>query len=98
MPAIDTLIKRLSWDDLDVAHLRRFIELVTEEDVAGLGMRDKPARTGDQYTDALAAAPSTARAALTARNPLVACGLPLIPHILAAYGKHATGQPVARVG
>jgi len=98
MPAIDTLIKRLSWDDLDVAHLRRFIELARDEDLAGLGLRQKPARTGDQSTAALAAAPRTARAVLTARQPLVACGLPLIPLILAAYGKRATGQPVARDG
>ncbi len=98
MPAIDTLIKRLTWDDLDVAHLRRFIELARDEDLNGLGLLKKPARTGDQSTAALATPPRTARAVLVARLPMVVCGLPLIPLILAAYGKRATVQPTARDG
>lgn len=98
MPAIDSLIKRLAWDDLDVAQLRRFIELARDEDLAGLGLRRKPARTGDQSTASLAAAPRTARAIVTARQPMVVCGLPLVPLVLAAYGKRASVQPLAKDG
>ena len=41
MPALaDTLLKRLSWDDLDLASLRKLIELARDEDLAGLGLRE----------------------------------------------------------
>ena len=54
MPALaDTLLKRLSWDDLDLASLRKLIELARDEDLAGLGLRVKPRVTGDRSTAAL---------------------------------------------
>ena len=93
MPAVaDTLLKRLSWDDLDRAHLRRFIEMARDEDLAGLGLRNKPHVTGDRSTSSLATAPRQSSSDLVARNPLTVCGLPLIPLILSVYGGKATAQ------
>jgi nicotinate-nucleotide pyrophosphorylase (carboxylating) len=99
MPALaDTLLKRLTWDDLDIAALRRFIELARDEDLSGLGLLAKPKLTGDLSTAALATAPRQGSADLVVREPLVACGLPLIPLILSAYGGNASVQPRARDG
>lgn len=99
MPApADTLLKRLAWDDLDLAALRRLVEIARDEDLAGLGLRVKPRATGDRSTAALATPPRQGSADLVARQPLVVCGLPLIPVILAAYGGNASVQPRARDG
>lgn len=108
----ETLLRRLAWDDLDPGHLRRLVEMARDEDLAGLGLRVKPRRTGDQSTAALAdawvgpdvvppgrpRAPRESHADLVAREPLIACGLPLIPTILAAYGGGAVVQLHARDG
>lgn len=96
--ALDRLLLRLTWDDLDLAHLRRLVELARDEDLSGLGLRQKPARSGDQSTASLATTPRLGRAHLVARHELVACGLPLLPVILAAYGSRASVQLLARDG
>lgn len=101
MPAaasLDRLLLRLTWDDLDRAHLRRLVELARDEDLAGLGLLKKPARTGDRSTAALATTPRAGRAHLVARTELVVCGLPLVPLILSAYGTRASAQPRLRDG
>lgn len=99
MPALaDTLLKRLSWDDLDLASLRKLIELARDEDLAGLGLRVKPRVTGDRSTAALATAPRQGSADIVAREPLTTCGLPLIPLILSVYGGNASVQLRARDG
>jgi nicotinate-nucleotide pyrophosphorylase (carboxylating) len=91
MPAIaQTLLRRLAWSDLDPAHLRRLVAMARDEDLAGLGLRVKPRRTGDRSTAALRATARAARAELVARAPLIACGLPLVPLILSAYHGRAT--------
>lgn len=96
--ALERLLLRLTWEDLDRAHLRRLVELARDEDLAGLGLSAKPARTGDRSTAALATTPRLGRAHLVARTPLVVCGLPLLPLILSAYGSRATVQPGLRDG
>ncbi len=98
MPATDHLIKRLTWDDLDIAHLRRVIEMARDEDLSGLGLLKTPARSGDQSTDSLATAPRSGRADLVARQPLTVCGLQLVSLILAAYGRRAAAQLCVRDG
>ncbi len=99
MPAaLDRLLLRLTWDDLDLAYLRHLVELARDEDLAGLGLRQKPSRTGDQSTATLAAPPRLGRAHLVARTELVACGLPLLPLILSAYGPRASVQTLVRDG
>ena len=95
---LDRLLLRLTWADLDLAYLRRLIEFARDEDLAGLGLLQKPARTGDRSTAALATPPRLGRAHLVARTPLIVCGLPLLPLILAAYGTRAAVQPLTRDG
>jgi nicotinate-nucleotide pyrophosphorylase (carboxylating) len=94
----DSLLQRLTWDDLDLAYLRRLVEMARDEDLAGLGLRRTPATIGDQSTASLRAAPSVARADLIARQDLVVCGLPLLALILNVYGGSATVQLRARDG
>lgn len=96
--ALDRLLLRLTWEDLDRAYLRRLVELARDEDLAGAGLAKKPARAGDRSTAALASTPCLGRAHLVARTDLVVCGLPLLPLILAAYGTRATVQPRLRDG
>jgi nicotinate-nucleotide pyrophosphorylase len=96
--ALDRLLLRLTWEDLDRAHLRRLVEMARDEDLAGAGLLKKPARTGDRSTAALATTPRLGRAHLVARTSLVACGIPLLPLILAAYGPRASVQPRLRDG
>jgi nicotinate-nucleotide pyrophosphorylase (carboxylating) len=96
--ALERLLLRLTWDDLDRAHLRRLVELARDEDLAGLGLAKKPTRTGDRSTAALATTPRLGRAHLVARSALVACGLPLLPLVLSAYGPRASVQALVRDG
>ena len=74
-PSAEKLIQRLQWDDLDVAYLRRLVEIGRDEDLAGLGLRRRPARTGDLSTASVSGPPRQSAAALVAREPLTACGL-----------------------
>ncbi len=96
--ALDHLLLRLTWNDLDRTYLRRLVELARDEDLGGLGLAQKPARTGDRSTAALATTPRLGRAHLVARTGLVACGLPLLPLILSAYGPRASVQPLVQDG
>ncbi len=101
MPAaanLDRLLLRLTWEDLDRAHLRRLIEMARDEDLEGLGLLKKPAKSGDRSTAALATTPRLGRAHLVARTELVVCGLPLLPLILSAYGTRASVQARLRDG
>ncbi len=98
-PSADALLQRLGWDDLDPGHLRRLVEMARDEDLHGLGLRARPVRTGDLSTASLArTAPRAGAADLVAREPLVVCGLSLVPLILSVYGGRATAQLRARDG
>ncbi len=98
-PTADILLQRLAWDDLDLAHLRRLVEMARDEDLHGLGLRVRPAHTGDLSTASISSvAPRAGTADLVVREPLVVCGLPLVPLILSLYGGHATAQLRARDG
>lgn len=94
----ETLIKRLTWEDLDLAYLRRLIEIARDEDLAGLGLRVRPRQTGDRSTASITRAPQQGAADLVAREPMVVCGLPLISLILAVYGGNASVQLQAKDG
>lgn len=82
----DSLLHRLTWDDLDVAYLRRLVEIARDEDLAGLGLRQRPADPGDHSTACLLAAPRVSTAHLVARERMTVCGLPLLSLILSTYG------------
>ena len=95
----DALLQRLAWDDLDPGHLRRLVEIARDEDLHGLGLRTRPARTGDLSTASIAgSAARSGTADLVAREPLTVCGLPLLPLILSIYGGRATAQLRTRDG
>lgn len=94
----ETLLQRLTWEDLDRSYLRKLAELARDEDLAGLGLRTRPRVPGDRSTASLVAAARAGRADLVARQDMVVCGLGLIPLILTAYGGRATAQLRVRDG
>ncbi len=98
LSSAEQLIQRLHWDDLDAAHLRRLVEMARDEDLAGLGLWRRPLRTGDLSTACLPAPSRPGAAALVAREPLVACGLPLVPLVLSVFGGRVAAQFSARDG
>ena len=98
LSSAEPLIQRLRWDDLDPAYLRRLVETARDEDLAGLGLWRRPARTGDLSTACLPPPTRPGAAALVAREPLVACGLPLVPLILSVFGGRVAAQFSARDG
>ena len=94
------LRRQLRWSDLDTDYLRQVIGLAKIEDLAGAGLAKQPDQLGD-VTTALMSAGANGVAHLTAREPLIACGLGLVPLILEAYGAvqfetdFKDGDPVA---
>jgi nicotinate-nucleotide pyrophosphorylase (carboxylating) len=81
----DRLIRRLRWDELDQSWLLRFAEFARDEDLAGLGLAERPLRTGDPSAALLTGA-ARARARVVARRPMVLAGLGLLDVVFAAYG------------
>jgi len=84
---VSHLLRRLRWDEIDPAWLRRLITEARLEDTAGLGLANPPARAGDATTEVLPppAVSASARAALVARSECIVCGGPLLPLILDDY-------------
>lgn len=82
----DTFQTRLSWQDLDSDYLRQLVGLAKIEDLAGAGLAHRPERLGD-VTTALMPEGATGHAQLTAREPLVVCGLGLVQIALDSYGQ-----------
>ncbi len=91
------LHRRLSWAEIDTAHVRHLIALARDEDLAGLGLAARPAVAGDA-TSALVPAGARGRAALMARKDCVVAGLPLLPLILDAYGPGCSFAPAVQDG
>lgn len=81
------LFRRLSWDDLDPEFLRRLVAVARAEDLAGAGLAAPPsAERAIDVTTAAVPVREDAVAALVAREPLVVCGLPIVPLVLEVYG------------
>ena len=93
----DRLIRRLRWDELDRAWLRRFAEIAREEDLGGLGLAQRPLRAGDPSAELLAGA-DRARARVVARRPMVLAGLGLLDVVFAAYGGRCRATLLAADG
>ena len=94
----ETLIKRLSWEDLDLAYLRKLVEIARDEDLAGLGLRSRPEHPGDCSTGSIKSAPRQGCADLVAREEMILCGLPLVPIVLSVYGGGAAVQARVKDG
>ena len=77
---------QLSWADLDQDYLRQLVGLAKIEDLAGAGLAERPARLGD-VTTALMPEGAIGTAQLTAREPMVVCGLGLVQLAVNSYGE-----------
>ena len=86
----DRLVRRLRWEELDQAWLRKFVELARDEDLAGAGLAQRPLRPGDPSA-ALLSGSGSARALVVARQPMVIAGLGLLPIVLGAYHPQCHG-------
>jgi len=93
----DRLIRRLRWDELDRSWLLRFAEFARDEDLSGLGLAERPLRTGDPSAALLVGA-ARARARIVARRPMVLAGLGLLDVVFAAYGGSSHAKPLAYDG
>jgi nicotinate-nucleotide pyrophosphorylase (carboxylating) len=93
----ERLIRRLRWDELDRSWLLRFAEFARDEDLSGLGLAQRPLRTGEPSA-ALLAGSVRARARVVARRPLVLAGLGLLDVVFAAYGGRCRAKPLAYDG
>lgn len=82
------LARRLSWDEIDPAWLRRLAEMARAEDLAGEGLRVRPERPGDA-TSALIRPGLRGAAKVVARQAVVPAGLALIPVVLGVFGEGA---------
>jgi len=80
----DEFSQRLTWDQLDPEWVSGLVAMAREEDVAGAGLRRRPARSGDATTESVIE-PGEGRAALSARTNLVVAGLPIADFVLRAY-------------
>ncbi len=78
---------RLSWSEIDQDYLRQLVSLAKIEDLAGAGLTNRPERLGD-VTTALMPENTKGSAQLTAREPMVVCGLDLIPIIFKVYSSN----------
>ena len=88
---------QLTWADLDSDYLRQLVGLAKIEDLAGAGLAARPERLGD-VTTALMPEGATGSAQLTAREPMVVCGLGLVQLALNAYGEGCTFEPSIQDG
>lgn len=91
------LARRLSWEEIDPAWLRRLAEMARAEDLAGEGLRVRPDRPGDA-TSALIRPGLRGAAKVVARHALVPAGLALIPVILGVFGEGARCRLLAADG
>lgn len=94
----DRLIRRLRWDELDLAWVRRLAEMARAEDVAGGGLRQPPAWPGDPSAALLAGSTRRAHARLVSRGDYAIAGLGLLEPILAVYGGAAHVRPLVQDG
>ena len=88
---------RLSWADLDTDYLHQLVGLAKIEDLAGAGLAERPERLGD-VTTALMPEGATGKAQLTAREPMVVCGLGLVQLALNSYGEGCTFEAQVQDG
>tara|TARA_Y100000588_G_scaffold384036_1_gene474519 strand:+ start:148 stop:1080 length:933 start_codon:yes stop_codon:yes gene_type:complete len=80
------LAQRLTWEDLDQAHMRDLIQLARKEDLTGAGLSSPPENPTDVTTNTFRPSAEEGQAAIVAREPITICGLSLVPLILEAFG------------
>lgn len=93
----ESLLARLSWEQLDPDYLRQLIGLAKIEDLAGAGLAERPEQLGDATT-ALMPEGASGAAQLTAREKMTVCGLGLVELVLASYGEACSFEPAEKDG
>ena len=93
----ESLLTRLSWDQIDSEYLRQLVGLAKIEDLAGAGLAERPAQLGD-VTSALMPEDVRGAAQLTARESMTLSGLSLVELVLAAYGEGCSFEPRQKDG
>lgn len=91
------LHRRVRWEEIDPAYLQQLIQLAKTEDMEGAGLLALPKHPGDATTMLLEYG-TGGSARLITREALIVAGLPLIPHILAAYGDDSYFHPLTSDG
>jgi nicotinate-nucleotide pyrophosphorylase (carboxylating) len=81
------LVRRLRWDEIDAKFLASIIEIARNEDIAGFGLKEKPAHMRDITTDTLTPH-GLGSARLMARKDMCVCGLNMVGLILGIYAAH----------
>ncbi len=93
---ISHLVRRISWDDLDVKYIEHLIAIARAEDIEGAGLKCPPRVAADITTMSLT--PRTrASAKLVARRDMVACGIKLAALVLKVYESHSDEGPCSFV-
>ncbi len=80
----DQCCQQIGWKDLDLTPIRALIELAWNEDLQGSGLAAKPPSAGDHTSELLPEGQNIA-CRVTARQPMVVCGLELAREVLARY-------------
>lgn len=91
------LVRRLAWEDIDPAWVRRLLEMARAEDLAGEGLRVRPEKPGDA-TSALLAPGLRGKARVVVRRALIPAGLGMIQPCLDAFGGACRATLRARDG
>ncbi|MGE9295888.1 MAG: carboxylating nicotinate-nucleotide diphosphorylase [Puniceicoccales bacterium] len=81
---IDDFSRRLRWDEIDPAWVRRLVELAREEDLAGGGLLERAEHDGDASTESVIQG-GEGRARLVARKQMVVAGLPIVQCVFDVY-------------
>jgi nicotinate-nucleotide pyrophosphorylase (carboxylating) len=96
--ATKTALKtRLQWNELDPDYLRQLVGLAKIEDLAGAGLAQRPEQLGD-VTTALMPEKVSGAAHLSARQPLIVCGMGMVPLVLQAYDPSCHFEPSVEDG
>ena len=101
-PALEKFRQRISWEDLNHNLIEKQIAICVEEDLGGNSLGE-PSLASD-ITTKYCEITTKGSAYLTAREPMILCGISLIPLILKVFGteditftsKYKDGDPVAK--
>lgn len=94
---MQTLVRQLRWEDLDSRNLQLLVLTARNEDLLGTGLALTPPHQGD-ISSALLELRHPGSVALRAREPMVICGLHLVPLILQVYDCPSLWTPATRDG
>ena len=82
-PSIENFKQRISWAQLDKELIRKHLALCVEED---LGKSNNSSIWKNDITTTTCSISNSGFAKLVSREPLILCGIQLIPYILSCFG------------